>query len=1099
MLVPIRLVSGFFLLTLTASAAPRLEPAPARFELDRVSVQPGQERKLNQPIGLVFSEAIDFATVNLNTVQLTTVGGVPAVGGFYLRSPEHLIFQPACPTEEDLSDSGLKAGEIYVLHVPDAAGGTPTVRSATGQPLARGALVSFSTPSSTELDDLFYDEVPGPPRILVQPGDLDGSWVSTGDGTETWFQLGGGGTATLPGYLLPLNLYSDAASRVTVHVRFDQSLLPVPSNIDDSRLRLEYKGPGGVWRPLVTELSLVENCAGGGATIELVPQGVLPQRSQLRIWVSGELQDMVGDSNGAPLDHLRMRTTAVVDDEGSALPVGDEWFEEFYPGGEEDGSLEDTDYLEPLPRANWGGGRLKATTGFTGTGGPNGEFDYHVPTGVTVYLSTTYDVIYGGPGGLPVYVQEVIGGVLDLRDLYVAPGAAIYFEGPNPVTIHCSGAVLIEGELVVDGIGASPIFTLDQPQLPAPGAPGRAGGGTGGTGSYLTDQVTPRGGAGFGAFQVSDGGGEGGESGWHPSSADAGVRRRAAGGGGGRFGHDQLTVLGCGDQTIYGLDVESGFVGHDEGTSSQGPHLPYGGHVGPSPFGATTDRADDFHGLALLGFEGSDPRLIEGELETPWAGAGGGAGGDATWTDTYPPVELIYNRNDKGAGGGGGAGSIAVYALGDITLGANGRIRAVGGHGSGGENTSGVNRIAGGSGGGSGGHVVLHTAGILDLSQVPPDFHAIDARGGQGGAGANNQGGADNYEQLLAKLDAKHVGWPTPPTLAADNVDNPWIPTLSQACIDEAVAVLGADSKWIVRGAGGDGGPGLIQLHVPSVAGVAGRHSIRYPGSGTEAELAEVIRPYPAGYDGLDGEWVDHFLPAVGKTSRNRSKWIALGEAQVAPGTSVPDPLEFLFGGVDPSTGDVLTAGNFVVPPPPLLAPSSPVEAPGLPDVVGPSTIHFDATELDVEEEIYGRNPELLKEFRLTVGTMKYVVSSAQMLPGDVLAITVVYFPPLETSGLATLVPQYFGIRTGSADDYLPGANRVAMEFQAAAADANGAPDLARIWPAPETWETDLTAFAGYAENLDMRFLRFRVTFELEAAMQNYRTTVQFLRIPYRF
>ncbi len=1094
MLVTLRSAFGLVLLVLlvlTASAAPPPEPAPARFELDRVSIQPGQERKLNQPIGLVFSEAIDFSTVNPNTVQLTTVGGVPAVGDFYLRSPEHLIFQPACPTEEDLSDSGLVAGEIYVLHVPNAAGGTPTVRSVTGLPLAKGVLVSFSTPSSTVLDDLFYDEVSGPPQILVQPGDLDGSWVSTGDGTETWFQLGGGGTATLPGYLLPLNLYSDAESRVTVHVRFDQSLLPVPSNIDDSRVRLEYQDPGGVWRPLVTKLSLVENCAGGGATLELEPQGVLPQRSQLRVWVSGELQDMVGDSNSVPLDHLRMRTTAVVDDAGSALPLGDERYEGFYASGEEDGSLEDTDYLETLPRAKWGGGSLKASTGFLGTGGPGGEFDYHVPTGVTVYLSTTYDVIYGGPDGLPVYVQEVIGGMLDLRDLYVAPGAAIYFEGPNPVTIHCSGTVDIEGELVVDGIGASPIFTLDQPQLPAPGAPGRAGGGTGGTGSYLTDQVTPRGGTGFGAFDVPDAGGEGGESGWHPSNADLGIRRRAAGGGGGRLGHDQLTALGCRDQSIHGLDVESGFVGHDEGSSSQGPHLPYGGHVGPSPFGATPDRADDFHGLAILGFEGSNPLVIEGELDTPWAGAGGGAGGDATWCDIYPPAGLIPNRNDKGAGGGGGAGSIAVYALGDITFGAAGKIRAVGGHGSGGENTLYVNRVGGGSGGGSGGHVILHTAGSLDLSQIPPGFQAIDARGGEGGVGADNKGGADHDEVPHAKLDARHVGWPTPPALNTSNVDNPWIPTLSQACIDVLVATW-TNPTWVVRAAGGDGGPGLIQLHVPNVGGAAATHSIRYPGTGTEAELAEVIRPYPLGYDGLDGEWVDHFLPAIGKTSRNRSKWIALGEPQVAPGTSVPDPLEFLFGGVDPSTGEVLTAGNFVVPPPPLLSP-------GLPDVVGPTTIHFDATEFAAEEEIYARNPELLKAFRVIVGTREHVVSSAEMLPGDVLAITVFYTPPLLTAGLATLVPQYFGIRTGSADDYLPGANRIAMEFQAAAADANGAPDLSRIWPAPETWETDLTAFNGYAENPDLRFLRFRVTFELEAAMQHLRPKVQFLRIPYRF
>jgi hypothetical protein len=134
----------------------------------------------------------------------------------------------------------------------------------------------------------------------------------------------------------------------------------------------------------------------------------------------------------------------------------------------------------------------------------------------------------------------------------------------------------------VDGSDAASVFTLNSPTVPEPGALGQCGGGSGGVGSVLTSEVTPRGGSGEGAFGS------------------------AAGGGGGRFGHDQSftqsSVL-CLDQSIYGLDVESGFPGHDNAFSSQGNHIPFGGHGGGSPFGKTPILRDDFFGRALLDFQ----------------------------------------------------------------------------------------------------------------------------------------------------------------------------------------------------------------------------------------------------------------------------------------------------------------------------------------------------------------------------------------------------------------------------------------------------------------------------------------------------------------
>lgn len=537
-------------LAVESSALPFGPCVPQRLEVETVSVHPGESWKLNRPIDVCFNGDVDFSTVNPNTLSIRTRSWVPAVGEYSLPEPRRVRFRPACPTKEDLSDTGLRAGDVYVLHLPSAVGGTPTVRSSSGMPLSLGATVTFRTPSSAALDELFYDEVPGPPRILVQPGDSDGSWVWAGDGTKTWFQLGSGGIATLPDYLLPLNLYSEGSTRVVVDLRFDQSLLPTSSNLDGSRVRLEVREPDGSWSPLATRVSLVENCAEHGSTLELVPQGVLPQRRLLRVWVGGGLQDLVGESNGAPLDFLRLRTGTLEDDEGAPLELADEWFEAFELGGGGDGSLEDTEALEPCPRADWGEGALRASTGFVGTGGVFGEFDLKIRSGTVVVFDTTSTLFIGGPNFSPQYTQLAVNGVLQVRRLWIEAGGVLRCQGPNPVTIHATGTVTIDGELVVDGSDATAVFTLDTPFQPEPGAFGQCGGGTGGVGSYLTTQVTPRGGNGNGAYQSPNRGGQGGEAGWHPSGSNAGIYRRAAGGGGGRFGQDQRNASGCLDQTL---------------------------------------------------------------------------------------------------------------------------------------------------------------------------------------------------------------------------------------------------------------------------------------------------------------------------------------------------------------------------------------------------------------------------------------------------------------------------------------------------------------------------------------------------------------------
>ena len=397
-----------------------------------------------------------------------------------------------------------------------------------------------------------------------------------------------------------------------------------------------------------------------------------------------------------------------------------------------------------------------------------GDQDWIIPAGTVVVFDTSFALVNG---------QPVTGGVVGVHDLVVESGAVLKVQGPNPFVVTASGAVQIDGLIDLSGDSSNGVVTIGTTQIPEQGASGQAGGGRGGTGSPLTTASSPSGAPGFGAFGAPGVGGGGGEAGWAvgPTNIDA---RRGAGGGGGRFGPDVF------DQSVIGLDAEPGFdntLAHNGALSGPGPA--HGGAVGASPF-ADGDPRNDFYGLRLELVSGA---LVQGELKKPWAGAGGGGGGDASLVATgqsYPPP-FSPTGDEKGAGGGGGGGSLHLMSLGPIAFGDQGVIRARGGTGGGGENTIFVNRVGGGSGGGSGGHIVLETAAYIDFSASSGS--ALLATGAQGGAGKNDVGGA-------------FIGTNGPKQTAP----------FKDACPTGQSGCLGP-----VDGAGGDGSPGLIQLHVP--------------------------------------------------------------------------------------------------------------------------------------------------------------------------------------------------------------------------------------------------------------------------------------------
>jgi hypothetical protein len=493
---------------------------------------------------------------------------------------------------------------------------------------------------------------------------------------------------------------------------------------------------------------------------------------------------------------------------------------------------------------------------------PSGLLDWHIGAGQIVLFNTANSTITLGQMSIhignpsfpndpqssltalfaPTEQRTILGGVVEVRHFFLHHGAVLKIEGPNAFHLLASGDVWIRGKVHVDGGHAleSPISGTFRGPLDgtwtsnpntsylSPGGPGQAGGGDGGSTYYGFMAPPAAGEAGEGAFGVAGRGGQGGETGWSPINAVD--DRRGAGGGGGRLGPDPFHPAppssGPLDQRRIGLDAERGFdnlQGANGALGGAGP--PQGGAIAASPF-ETPDARDDFFGVAR---ELYGDVFVVGELETPWAGAGGGAGGASfVFGGSWPPPAGVVNY--VGGGGGGGAGSFRVTALGVVYFGSEGFVRARGGMGAGGTNSIFLNRLGGGGGGGSGGHVILESAKAIDLRASPlvvleaplDNRFAIDARGGQGGPGKANLGGAQitssGYVETQPALDACPAGYPT---------------TGANAC------------RGHVNGAGGDGGPGLVQLHTPrgSVGSTPGSNDILLPSGG--ATLERICAPRP--------------------------------------------------------------------------------------------------------------------------------------------------------------------------------------------------------------------------------------------------------------
>jgi hypothetical protein len=1048
-----------------------------------LSVQDGSVWEINRAIVFSFTEPVDFSTVSANTIHIRSLAGVPATGTFQLRDPFTVVFQPSCPTRDDLSDAGLQpSGVSYVLRVAGLNTSSNTLRSLEGVPLGLQQVRTFRTPASTQVAVAFQDTRPGPPLpILRNQGSLDPE--------ATYLEIGGDPDARVyceldasqqlvlsqPGFELPLNLYSDPETRVAVVIALDQPVSPTAANISENRLRLEFRESSGAWRAIRTRVSLVANCSETGARVRLEPIGVLPPASALRAVIRAGFQDLVGESILQSLSAFAVAPTRVVEFTSldPADQVADEMGESFDFGAESPLSFEDEDALFDSPLADWGAGRLSAAFSFQGTGGPEGSFDWVVRSGESFFFDTTSTSIVGGPNGVPTTVVTAVNGVVDVRNLTIQAGGLLRVQGPNPMLIQASGEVRIEGEIDLSGFGARDVITLNTGNLVEVGAAGAAGGGKGGNGNTNISGATTRGGRGDGPFRESFSGGDGGEMGISAAGGANGKdQRRPGGGAGGRFGRDWGGTL-----TPVGLSVVAG-SGTDGHPSSRGAETGVtparGGRPGRGPFLDATDE-NDFLGVKPRVAGGELVGLVRGELTGLWAGYGGGAGGNASML--YPNPEWTGNSDEKGGGGGGAAGGLHIKALGRIVFGSIGVIKANGAQGGTGEHTF-LDHIGGTGGGGSGGHVILESATLVDFT-------------------------ADGT--AVSELSRDHV--------------QAGGPILKKGRLEFVNACCQNYSN------GGAGGAGVIQLHVPDALSIPG----------DDASATDIVVPTDAlalsnPLDAVTSPPAYVLIPSFGARSKARSQWISIGGADQKPDGS-EGLVRFLFDGIEvtgPDAGKIRTQGSTVAEVTALVTVADLSLTADVRLLADGYTLEFTGAALaelgagttsGVSNDVYLRTPALLEDCAVRLAVVAtpsnfedFDVAAADYDEGDagpgdeLLRVTVTSergplsaFNPGAATSLA-LVPRFFRVVTNGLPGNLPTTAFVRVQFQAAADNGIGAPDEAN--PLVD-WTADIAQFNALPAGA-LQFFRYEVEFDLDAAAQGVTAdteavTLDFLKIPFVF
>jgi len=1101
-----------------------------------INVEDGQVWELNRPIRITFNHPVDPTTVDFATIQIRAMdaagAGHPVTGSFEIEDGEDgrvVVFRPICPTDDENSNGSFLGGGIrYELSLPTEGSGAATVlRDTEGRPLETGIRVEFVTPQPPT-QPLFLDLAPGPPRIV-----------------SVDFPSG-------------LNLFS--MPDPIIRIQFDQSIDGSPSNLNTNNLYVRFSageigsGQEDVFpaeNMIPGKLVLVENCVASGATVDFVVTGILPPNRKLRLEMTSQFRDIVGQANAALTvwpPHTTPTLAAIYDDPS--------WIESSETVDEFRDDYDTSAYLDmnapiPLPFATVGDGYVAASFDYPGSF-VSDDADFYVSSPIRELFTDSSQPFTDDNGR-----QHVLeNGVLNVNDFIIEEGAVVRARGKNPLIIYATGDVIIDGVLDVSGNNSTWPTALQSPQFAVGGALGECGGGQGGDASQITDAETPRAETGDGPFGLEHGGGQGGEGvyadGKYASATASWVTLKvvAAGGGGGGFArtlnesifwakwpngtdwkpagvdnigpdhkpsrHPQVDVVWVPDPTspIYGAEdglrgstadntdppdcqcavggwgmedfnrdltasEDTGGTVDPQWTSGNTPPFEYGhptdgpdpGAGGPSVFTDDGDLKDDFWGRRL----NADGTVTVGELAAPWAGSGGGGGGDSvtvnridTNGDGIPesvqdfiPIIPFQSTSSgspstgwvkyrKGAGGGGGGGQLMIFAIGTIKFGPSSALKANGGVGFAGESVIYVNNSISGSGGGSGGHIVLHSTTAIDFSELT----SIGV--------ANTAADVGNLVPVdIVQAFGGRRGWSSP-------------------------SVSGNDGNGDFHvGRGGAGANGVIQIHVPNP-----RTDIIWPPLAAPGILDYIGNP-------VDTDKLEEMLslmtapqayaliPFFSSASMVQSTWIDTGLAGLRLSPD-PDQQNWTYpkfaeamlrfdgigaGGIVQKVGEtVAPLGNVAT------GPNSAAQYDGFSLVIPNASAHFAAEFL--------RNPALLVGYDVLPnanGAGAYEIVSADYDRGsDRLTLqTLVADGPLEFAiGGApewAVRQKFFRIDTSGLKDSLPNHANVYFSFQGAKERTPGSNEPGDPFPGPNQWTSDLSQLDGY------RFIRYRLTFDADA------------------